>query len=48
MFDNLDYEEIAEREQISISTVRVQMKIALDRLREKLRMPIWIIILLLS
>lgn len=48
MFDNLDYEEIAEREQISISTVRVQMKIALDRLRERLRMPVWIIILLLS
>lgn len=48
MFDNLDYEEIAQKEQISISTVRVQMKIALDRLRKELHLPVWIIVLLIS
>jgi len=48
MFDGLGYKEIAEKEKISTSTVRVQMKIALDKLREKLCMPVWFIILVLS
>ena len=37
-FDNgLDTEEIAERLGISPSTVRVQLKIAIDKIREKIK-----------
>ena len=47
MYEGMNYQEIADREQLSISTVRVQMKIAVDKLREQLRMPMWLIALLL-
>ncbi|MDR2449240.1 MAG: RNA polymerase sigma-70 factor [Prevotellaceae bacterium] len=35
-FENLKYEEIAQRKNISINTVKTQMKIALQKLREAL------------
>ena len=47
MYEGMDYQEIAERESLSVSTVRVQMKIAVDKLHEQMKMPLWLIALLL-
>jgi RNA polymerase sigma-70 factor (family 1) len=47
MYEGLDYKEISHREQLSVSTVRVQIKIAVDKLRQRLSMPLWLIVLLL-
>lgn len=46
MYEGMNYQEIADREQLSVSTVRVQVKIAVDKLREQLRLPLWVIALL--
>jgi RNA polymerase sigma-70 factor (ECF subfamily) len=35
-YDNLKYEEIAQRQNISVNTVKTQMKVALQKLRQKL------------
>lgn len=46
MFDNLTYQEIAKKENITESTARVQMKIALEKLRNQIDFSTFIFILL--
>lgn len=46
LYENKTYDEIAQEYHITTSTVRVQMKIALDKLKEKLPSPLFLLILL--
>ena len=44
LYDGKPYREIAQELNIQVSTVRVQMKKALDSLRKDLVAPLWILI----
>ncbi|MFM9709613.1 sigma-70 family RNA polymerase sigma factor, partial [Streptomyces galilaeus] len=46
LYEGKSYREIAEEQHINVATVRVQMKIALTKLRESLGTPYMIAILM--
>ncbi|UVV59745.1 hypothetical protein NXY28_03410 [Bacteroides thetaiotaomicron] len=46
LYEGKSYSEIAEEQNINVATVRVQMKIALTKLRESLGTPYMIAILM--
>ncbi len=46
LYEGKTYSEIAEEQNINVATVRVQMKIALDKLRESLGTPYMVVILM--